>query len=187
MTTAVRLCHQALIMVGAKGMQSFDEGTSDSEVAAALYGECRDMLLSAHPWKFAFRQAQLPRLAADPNADFKYQFQMPADVLAVRSVGIESRGRGEVYRIVGSAVQADADEIILSYIRQVPENEFPVHFRNALLAALAAEFCIPLTDSTTRWSKLIELAEVKFARARRVDDQQQTPPSIESFPLVEVR
>lgn len=57
----------------------------------------------------------------------------------------------------------------------------------ALIAQLAAEFCIPLTDSTSRWEILQKLADAQLRRAKLIDAQEDTPPAVEDFSLLEGR
>ena len=58
--TAIGLCGRALIKLGATAIASFDDGSAEAEVAAALYAPTRDALLSANAWSFASVQATLP-------------------------------------------------------------------------------------------------------------------------------
>jgi len=183
----IALCSRALIKLGAQPIASFAEGTVESQVAAALFPSVRDGLISAHPWSFASAQATLPRLANDPVADHRYAYQLPPDFLRALSVGQGARGRGTAYRIVESTLQTDSDGIVLSYIFRSDESAFPPFFDAALIAALAAEFCLPVTESTSRAELLYRLAENEFRRARLIDAQQDTPQSFEDFSLVEAR
>jgi len=183
----IALCSRALLKLGADTIASFDEGTAEAEVAANLYPSTRDALLSAHPWSFATAQATLPKLAAEPVADYAAAFQLPADFLRALSAGPSGRGRGMDYRIAEMRLHADASEVVLSYIFRPAEIDFPPFFDQVLITRLAAEFCIPLTDSTTRSESLHKLAEAEFQRAKTIDSQQDTPGRIEDFTLVKVR
>lgn len=185
--TGIALCSRALLKIGATAIASFDEGTAEAEVAANLYPPLRDALLSAHPWSFATGQASLPRLAAEPVADFANAFQLPSDFLRVLSAGTSGRGRGILYRIVENRLHTDMDEVVLTYVFRPDERTFPPFFDQALIAALAAEFCLPLTESTSRAEYLAKIAEEQFRRAKTIDGQQAVPRAIEDFPLVEVR
>ena len=173
--------------IGAATIASFDEGSAEAEVAANLYPSVRDALLSAHPWNFATGQMSLPRLAAVPVADFSHAYQLPADFLRALSAGVGGQGFGVSYRIAENRLHADADGLVLTYIFRPDEMAFPPFFDQALIARLAAEFCIPLTESTTRAELLYRLAEDEFRRAKLADGQQDTPQAITHFPLVEVR
>ena len=185
--SAIALCSRALLKIGAATIASLDEGSAESEVAANLYPSLRDALLSAHPWNFATGQISLPRLAASPLADYANAFQLPADFLRALSAGIGGQGYGVPYRIAESRLHCDADEIVLTYVFRPEELSFPPFFDQALIARLAAEFCIPLTESSTRAELLYKLAEDEFRRAKLADGQQDTPQAITDFPLVEVR
>ncbi|RAU23806.1 hypothetical protein CU669_01580 [Paramagnetospirillum kuznetsovii] len=185
--SAIALCSRALLRVGATTIASFDDGTAESEVAANLYPPLRDAVLSSHPWSFATAQATLPRLAGEPLADYGHAYQLPADFLRVLSAGPSGRGHGLTYRIAENRLLCDADEVVLTYVFRPDESGFPPFFDQMLIARLTAEFCIPITESTTRAQFLFRLAEDEFRRAKLIDGQQHTPPAISDFPLVEVR
>lgn len=185
--TALALCSRALLRLGAQPVASLDEGTAEAEVAANLYAPVRDALLSAHPWSFATGQATLPRLSAVPYADFAYAFQLPPGFLRALSAGGVGRGRGLRYQIAEDRLHADTEAVTLTYIFRPEESAFPPFFAQALVARLAAEFCLPLTESAARAEMLFRLAEAELRGARQIDSQQDTPRAIEDFPLVTVR
>jgi hypothetical protein len=84
-------------------------------------------------------------------------------------------------------LETDIQGAVLTYVARVSEDGFPAYFDMALIARLASEFCIPLTESTTRADMLARQAEGAFRAARLADSQQSEPPSLEDFTLVEVR
>lgn len=186
-TSPVALASRALLKIGANTIASFDEPTTEAEVAANLYPGLRDALLSAYPWSFATAQTALPRLAGSPSADFRHAYQLPPNFLRALSAGIEGRGKGQPYRIAESRLHADAETITLTYIFRPAEADFPPFFQSALIARLAAEFCIPLTENSSRTEMLFRLAEAEFRQARIVDSQQDTPPAIEDWSLLAAR
>lgn len=185
--SAIALCSRALMKLGADTIASFEDGTAEAEVAASLYGPNRDALLSSHPWSFATGQVTLPQLAAAPLADFDLAYQLPADFLRALSAGTGDRGRGIDYRIAERRLHTNASSVTLTYIFRPDESAFPPFFDQALIARLAAEFCIPLTDSTTRSEALQRLANDAQKHARTIDGQQESPGRIDSFPLIGVR
>ncbi|MBP7670078.1 MAG: hypothetical protein KA106_02340 [Ferrovibrio sp.] len=184
---AVQLCSRALIGLGARAIAGFDEGSAEAEVSRHVYGPARDALLSAHPWRFATAQVSLPRLVTPPRADYDHAFQLPADFLRALSAGTDSRGRGLAYRIVAGTLQADSDALTLTYIFRPDESGFPPFFDQALTARLAAEFCLPLTESSSRAELLFKRADEEFRRAKAIDSQQGEPGRIEDFTLTEAR
>ncbi|MXP63709.1 hypothetical protein E0493_10155 [Roseomonas sp. M0104] len=185
--SALVLCSRALLKIGAQPIASFDEGTAEAEVAAHLYPLVCDALLSAHPWSFATGQMELPRLVETPHADYAYAYQLPSDFLRVLSAGEGGRGRGLAYRLNESRLHTNASQVTLTYLFRPAESGFPAFFAAALVARLAAEFCIPLTESSSRTEMLHRLAETEFRRARAADSQQSTTRAVEDFPLIAAR
>ena len=185
--TAIGLCNRALVKLGAAPIGGFSDGTAEAEAAGALYEATRDGLLSAHPWSFATSQATLALLADAPVADYDYAFALPADFLAALSAGAPGAGRGLVYRIAGQSLQADSETVVLTYISRPAESAFPPFFAAALATRLAAEFCLPLTESTARATTLYQLADQEFRRARLIDGQQDTRSGFETYSLIEAR
>ena len=183
----VALCSRALIRLGAAPITSFADGTAESEVAGALFAPARDALLSAYPWTFAVGQVTLTKLVTPPVADYAGAFQLPNDFLRAISAGNGGRGRGLHYRLARGALHTDADEVTLTYIFRPEEEEFPPYFDSVLIARLATEFCIPLTENTSRAEALYRVSENEFARARQIDAQQDSPGRIENFTLIDVR
>jgi hypothetical protein len=183
----VALCARALIRLGAAPITSFADGTAESEIAGALFGPARDALLSAYPWTFAIGQLALTPLMTPPVADYANAYQLPVDYLRAVSAGGNGRGRGLNYRICRGALHTDSESVTLTYVFRPEEEEFPPYFDSALIARLAAEFCIPVTENTSRAEALYRVAETEFARARQIDAQQDTPNKLENFTLIDVR
>lgn len=185
--TDIQLASRALVRIGARPITAFDDATAEAEVAAALYSSTRDALLSDYAWSFATAQAELTQLADPPMADFGYAYALPSDLLRVLSAGTRGRGRGVAYRIIGTALQADANPVLLTYIFRPVEAAFPPFFDQALIARLAAEFCVPITENTSRSELHLRLAEEEFKRAKLTDSQQDTPLAIDGFTLIQAR
>lgn len=183
----VALSSRALIRIGAAPITSFTDGTVESEVAGAMFAPVRDALLSAYAWSFATAQVELTQLSSPPVADYDYAFGLPNDFLRAFSAGTGRRGRGLNFRIHNNALHTNSETVVLTYIYQPPEESFPPYFDQAIIARLAAEFTIPITENTSRAEAMFRLAENEFERARQIDAQQDTPGRIEDFTLIDVR
>lgn len=186
-TNAISLCSHALLKIGANSITSFKDGTVESEIAAALYPHIRDSLLSSYPWSFATAHTRLPRLDETPIADFNYAYLLPADFLRVVSIGQGGRGYGSDYRIFGNKLLSNASSITLTYIFRTDEADMPAFFTSLLTTCLAKEFCLPITESTTRADFLSKEAETMLKQAKLTDSQQNPPQIISDCPLIEVR
>ena len=185
--TAITLCSKALIKIGAKSITSFEEETAEAEVANQLYEPTLQNLLASYPWRFALTQKNLARLTESPVSDYQYAFQLPNDCVRVLSAGQNIKSSGLNYKIVGQKLYTNSETVILNYIRRPEENSFPAFFVDALVGKLAAEFCLPLTESTTRTDYVKKMAETSLSAARLVDSQQNINSSFQDFSLIEVR
>jgi len=183
----IALCSRALIRLGAAPITSFNDGTAESEIAGALYAPIRDAVLSSYPWTFASGALNLTPLSTPPSSDYSKAFQLPNDYLRAISAGSSVQSRGARYRIFRDQLHSDYEIIMLSYIFRPDEAEFPSFFDMALIARLSAEFCIPVTENTSRSETLYRLAEQELQKARQIDAQQDTPNRIENFNLIDVR
>ncbi len=183
----IDLCSRALLKIGAGVIGSLDDGTAEADVAANLYDYIRDGLLSAHPWNFATTRKKLAVLSSNDDSDLVNTFALPADCLRVLSAGSGGSGAGLVYRLYQGRLHTNASEVVLTYVFRASEADDPPFFSKVLITHLAAEFCIPLTDSTSRWESLHKLAEAELRSAKLIDAQEDTPQSIQDYCLVESR
>lgn len=181
------LCAAALIKIGARPPASLTDGSAEAEVAARLYGLVRDGLLSAHPWTFATAQVRLNPLGLPPVADFRHAFALPVDHLKTLALAGAGGGRSVVYRINGRQLHADVAPVVLTHVFRPNEADCPAFFDRLLVAALAAEFCLPLTESAARADLLADHARELFREARRLDGQQDTPSALDDFSLIRAR
>lgn len=186
MLTAIAACSLALVKVGARTISSLDDGTEEAEVSAAIYGPTRDALLSSYPWVFATKLAGLARLVTAPDADWQSAYQLPVDVLVLRSVGRSGHSDNIPFEVRQTQLLTDSDEALVQYTFRPAEAATPPYFDDALVARLAAELVIPLTDSTTRFDMLFRVAEAKQRAAQRAD-REQVVRQPGNFSLVSVR
>lgn len=184
----IALCARALVMIGAAPIVSFEDDTAEAEVAGMLYPAIRDGMLAAYPWRFAARGAWLARRESGDDAPDAGEgmFVLPGDF--IRLLSLESDG-GAVpeFELVQGAVRCAADRAYLRYVGRMAEGAFPAFFDLALIMRLAAEFCVPLTESTSRAEYLFKRAEDQFRSARLADAQQSTPRAIGDFTLIGAR
>ena len=183
----IGLCSRALVRLGAAPITSFNDETAESEIANVLYAPIRDAMISSYPWTFATGQLALTKLSETPVADYQNAFQLPLDYLRAISAGVGSSGRGLNYRISRGQLHTNVEEVILTYIYRPEEESFPPFFDMALIARLTAEFCIPVTESTSRSNVFYKIAKEEFTRTRQIDAQQDSPNAIENFNLINVR
>ena len=185
--TSIDICSHALVKLGANSISSFQEETTEAHIAKQLYDMVLDSLLSSYPWRFALNQTSLARLTDTPKADYQYAFALPNDCIRILSAGQTNRGKGLNYRIAQQQLHTNSPSVVLTYLCRPNEADFPAFFVEALVAKLAAEFCLPLTESTTRTDYLKKQATETLQTARLTDSQQSIPEQFQDFSLIEVR
>ncbi len=185
--TDVEICSVALVKIGANEITSFDDETFEADVARRLYEVTLRGLIASHPWYFSMAEAELAPMAESPIAGFSMVFALPADVLRIVSAGGSSRARGLDYRLVGGRLHASSSRVVLRYQRRPDTAGFPPYFVQALIARLAAEFCLPITEGTSRADALYKLAAGEHKVARLIDSQQAVPRAVEDFTLIAAR
>ena len=182
--TAIQIASQALVRLGALPISDFAEPVLEARTAAALYPTLRDTLIAGHAWRFATADAELDPADEAPLPGFAHVFRLPADFLNVLAV---EGGRETAWRISGGKLHAHPAAVQLAYLFRADEAEFPPWFADALAAALAAAFCLPVTENASRAEALARLAETALRRARRIDALHDPAPAPARFPLIEVR
>lgn len=171
--TPIELCSSALIKLGADSIDSFDDGSPEARVAEMLYPLVRDAMLSRHPWSFAVRQTPLAYAApCNDDGELEYRYELPRDYLKALSATMK-HGRAIVFRIHRRELWAATATATLTYIFRPPEADFPDYFNAALVSRLAAEFCLPLTENSSRAGRLARLAWSELKVAKLVDSQQE--------------
>jgi hypothetical protein len=185
--TNIDLCSRALVELGANSISSFDETSCEATVASQLYQPTLENLLASYPWRFALKQKSLARLENKPVSDYQYAFQLPNNCLRILSAGQSVKSSGLQYKIVGKCLYANTSKVILNYIEKPDESTFPPFFVKAFITQLASEFCLPLTESTTRTDYMRKIAAEELKQARLVDSQQSINPCFQDFSLIEVR
>lgn len=169
--SAIALCSRALLKIGASSITAFDEGTAESEIAANLYPSVRDGLLSSHPWTFATAELILHKADVEPISLYTNAFNMPNTFLRVLKVARATSSRGISYTISGSRLNCNSEICVLSHIFRPDVSTCPPFFDQAIIARLAAEFCMPMTDSVGRTEALFKVAEASFRDAKTIDAQ----------------
>jgi hypothetical protein len=198
--SALSVCSDALLMLGAKPISSFNEGTDEASVCDALYPNIRDQALMVYPWSFTFKKVQLARLNTIPTNEYKYEYQMPSDRLGAPRAVYDSPSVGAHtvtnYRIMGAKLLTNEESVYVDYQYPVTESEMPVWFVQLLKYLVAWHISIPITDQVDKaqyWQSVAVGAPSENGRggymrtAMNIDGQNQPTNSIKDFSLIDVR
>jgi hypothetical protein len=192
MASEVSICSNALLMLGAKPINSFEEavivnGTNRAQLCANLWDVERDNILRSHPWNCATKRAVLSPETAGPAFEYRYQFALPGDFLRVCSINQYPADKYD-YRIEGRKLLCDEQAVYLRYIwRNQDVSSWDAMLIKVAQAHMAHVLAMPITGQiTVRDSFAIELRGL-MQSARTVDAQEEPPETLGDFPLLEAR
>ena len=139
MATDIDIASNALVLIGDDPISALSEDVA----AANLYATTYEYVLSEHPWSFAMKEQSLSRLTATPDrkTGYQYAYQMPVDLIRMWAVMPVSD-----YRIVGSLLYANSNELLARYVYKVAETSLPAHVVKCVEYKMAAEFSISVAE-----------------------------------------
>lgn len=198
--TGVSICSDALLMLGAKAISSFNDGTDESSVCDRLYPDVRDSTLVTYPWSFSVKKVKLARLITTPNSVWSYEFQLPGDRLGNPRAVYQSATPGSPvqkdWEIQGDKLLTNLDTIYIDYQYSVGEFAMPQYFVQLLKYMMAWHLALPITEQSDRaqyWQSVAVGAPTENGRggymrtSMNIDGQGQPSRIIEDFTLIAVR
>ena len=128
------------------------ESTTDP-VAVVMndqYDHALELVLEEHRWNFAGKRVALTRLSDAPPFGWKYQYQLPSDIVRLKDVnGEDVEASSRMFAIEGSALLTNDESVTITYIAKITDtNLFSPSFVEALCFKLASMTCARLTGDT---------------------------------------
>jgi len=189
MTTAVQICSNALLMVGAQTINSLDAtDLSDRQrICVNLYPMIRDYLLTSHPWNCCRKRATLNPDATAPAFDWSYSYTLPVDFSRIDSIGQQADGIVD-YVIESGKLLCDEPVLYLRYLwLNQNESQWSPLMVMAATMTMKAVLAYPITQSTSL-EQLIDTELEPYLRKARAIDSQDTPPQVlGDYPLLQAR
>ena len=146
------LCSAALLLLGAKPISAFTGDTG--AIAERLYDSVTKGIASSYPWRF-MRQYSSPlaRLTATPVIQYLYYYRLPSDIegLAWALYDDDSQDAPPFknWEQVGASIATDAAEVWIKYSALPEVPQWPGYFQQLVIYALAAEFAMPVRESSS--------------------------------------
>lgn len=167
-TTKVSICNEALSLLGAKSIQSFEENTETARRCASIYDSTRRTLLRMHPWSFAKKRMQLAPVSTYPSFGYQYAFQLPSDFVRIIDTGLD------VYEVEGRHILANTNLINLVYVAD-EENEgiWDSLFAECMVLYLTNKLGKPITGSQTEADSAWQKLQNTLKQARAINGQER--------------
>lgn len=198
--TGITICSDALIMLGAKAITSFNDGTDESSVCDRLYPDIRDSTLVMYPWTFNTKKIQLAQLLTPPGSVWKYAYQLPGDKLANPRAVYDTAAVGaqpnKDWEIQGDQLLTNLPAVFINYQYSAGEFAWPQYFVQLMKYMMAWHLALPITEQSDRaqyWQAVAVGAPAEngrggyFRQAMNIDGQHNPVRVIEDYSLVAVR
>lgn len=193
------LANRALVRIGANAITDFSSSSVESEAAAKEYDARVEERLTgimpgfpppgghAHEWRFAMKQWPAgPPTATAPAAKWDYAYNLPSDLLAIRSVTRDDVPI-EYDRVGHQLLCDDDDDVVLEYTFRQTEANFPAYFTAAWVEDLAGFFALAVKRDKGLSDQYQQTAIGLWAAARLADSKARTPPVFKASRLVAAR
>jgi len=183
----IDICNTALSRIGIRArIASLTEGSEEARQCSLHYQQRLSYVLGEHPWSFASKRKVLVLIAADPNIEWKYRYELPADCSKPsyiqgygRNVPEEQWIRWQIEASEDSArrtILTDQVDAVLVYTSDtIPVGIYPAHFIDALEWSLAAEIATPLTASPEMARAATTAAMQSLAHGKASDSNEGQP------------
>lgn len=169
--TRTNIVNLALVKLGPGGGFITDYAGDQSvqgTTARLVYEPMRDLVIEAHPWRFARARAQLAADSAAPTWGFEKQYTLPPDFLRLLSI----EGAELEYEVEGGFLLCnEAGPLNIRYLKRVTDEAlFTPSYVTALATRIAAELAPTITQSSSKRTDLLtEFEKVDLPRGQRTD------------------
>lgn len=181
-TSAISLASNALILLGHPPISDFNEPGAGAQAASNLYESCYTNLLSLNRWRFATKKVKLSRLTASPANEYKYQFQLPDDLIyLIRTV------ENVDYEVYEDKLYCNSTSISVDYTYRVNESSLPPYFVKAFQYLFASELAIPVVGNSTREQEYTAKFDKQYVRAVYLDSSQRPSDEMQGSAYNDVR
>jgi hypothetical protein len=186
--TGLQICSTALVMIGAQPITSFQDGTTEANVAKNLYEDTVRDLLTRHRWRFASGQAQLSRRSEAPLDGWDAAYQLPTDMLVLHNLKVNGYTVAyDRYQKLAYCNADVADQVIADYTFRADEDLWPPYFVSLVETYLASLFAYSVANQIQTADFLDKKALRHLALARNIDSQEQTTRKLDMSLFTRVR
>lgn len=170
----VDVANQALNLIGADSITSFDESTVTARRIKSVYDTSRKALLRLHPFQCATKRVKLSPLSESPDFEYSHQFQLPDDLIRIINTNIED------YTVETDRVLANSDRLNLVYVfNNQNEETYDSLFTECLILYIAYKISNSTSGSQSTSDSYYQQCQALLQEARAV--QAQEVPSQQFF------
>lgn len=194
MTSDVEICNRALSKyLGAKRITNLNESSPEAEQCNLHYEPTLRSLLSIDEWYFAnARQALAPLAVNDRSSEWRFKYQRPANSLIIRWVNHPTAARNAIKmgetpdterETTQNVIFSDVEGAVCKFTRSIDDASlFPPYFSDALIAMLAANMALGVTQDLKRMQNAERSAEMMVNHAIALNEANSPPVETRHMP-----
>ena len=183
MTQQIKICSNALLLLGHNSISSFSQPGAGAKLSEALYPTTYADFLTVTSWNFNRKFANLNRLAEESDIpQYQYKYKLPHDYIRI-STTIPMND----YMIVQDELHSNFPELQIEYFYLVDEAYLPPYAIKAMEFLMAAALAVPLTADTQKAQLYMSMATAQIQSAMQIDSQSAPQKGFMSTPVLDVR
>ena len=188
----VLICSTALLELGSRPINSFDEDNEGARLCANMYGSVRDEMLRQHPWNFAKKRVTIAPLTTPPAFGYAHAYQLPSDFIRMIEInGLhEASGVGfpPGYTIENGKILTNASRINLRYIfRNDQPNQWDAAFVRLMVTAMRKALAYAITRDTPTAARADQDWAMALKLAKTTNGMEIPPQQITGDSFIEAR
>lgn len=167
-TTKVSICNEALNMIGAQSILSFEEATPNARRCATLYEQTRKAILRMHPWSCCTKRIQLAPLSTHPSFGYSHAFALPRDFQRLISAGTTD------FEIENRLILSNTDVINLIYVYDNDnEQTWDSLLVECMIFYMASKLAKATTGSNAEADSAWQRLQITLKQARAINGQER--------------
>jgi hypothetical protein len=178
----ISLISKALVLCGEVPLNGLDDDRYGATVGGNLFELLYESELQSNRWRFAMKKGSLSQLAATPLNEYRYAYQLPADMLLL--IGVYPRTNYEVY---GDRIYSNNSSCEIEYMFKPGVDDCPAYFSLLMTYALARDMINPITESVDKQTKMEAKYRMQRDRAMFADAQARPSRPVADSPFTSVR
>lgn len=153
------IANMALLKLGEGAILNITEDSHPAREINRAYAAVRDAELNRRRWRFSIERVSLPALAATPDSDYAYQYQLPGNFIRLIEGGdirtvvdmndYRSANGAALYSLEGRRILTNltAPLSIRQIVRITDTTQYTPAFDDAFASRLAHTCCWRITNS----------------------------------------
>jgi len=162
---------------------------NDNPVTAAAskrYDVIKQNVLSAHPWRFAMQTVALIKLAEAPlPRQWEFAYLLPTDFLSAYRLRPNANFEQFQDRILTNFNNAGGTDLILDFVGDTSEANFPAYIVELLVKGLASSLSMSVAQSAPLKEILVQEFRMQMNISRTIDSQSTPSPRFNRDALIE--